>query len=51
MQLFWDITDDWNLTVGAFEYHNEIDQDLDFWTDTSDSSWNTDVLLQPIMGF
>ena len=34
VQLFWDITDDWNLTVGAFEYHNEIDQDLDFWTDT-----------------
>ena len=34
LQLFWDITDDWNLTVGVFEYHNEIDQDLDFWTDT-----------------
>ena len=34
LQLFWDITDDWNLTVGIFEYHNEIDQDLDFWTDT-----------------
>ena len=34
IQLFWDITDDWNLTVGIFEYHNEIDQDLDFWTDT-----------------
>ena len=34
VQLFWDITDDWNLTVGVFEYHNEIDQDLDFWTDT-----------------
>ena len=34
VQLFWDITDSWNLTVGAFEYHNEIDQDLDFWTDT-----------------
>ena len=34
VQLFWDITDDWNLTVGIFEYHNEIDQDLDFWTDT-----------------
>ncbi|GIS74926.1 MAG: hypothetical protein CM1200mP12_06450 [Gammaproteobacteria bacterium] len=31
-QLFWDITDNWNLTVGVFEYHNEIDQDLDFWT-------------------
>ena len=35
LQLFWDITDDWNLTVGVFEYHNEIDQDLDFWTDTN----------------
>ncbi len=34
IQLFWDITDDWNITIGAFEYHNEIDQDLDFWTDT-----------------
>ena len=34
VQLFWDITDNWNLTVGVFEYHNEIDQDLDFWTDT-----------------
>ena len=34
LQLFWDITDNWNLTVGVFEYHNEIDQDLDFWSDT-----------------
>jgi outer membrane receptor protein involved in Fe transport len=34
LQLFWDIADNWNLTVGIFEYHNEIDQDLDFWTDT-----------------
>ena len=34
VQLFVDITDNWNLTVGVFEYHNEIDQDLDFWTDT-----------------
>ena len=34
LQLFWDIADNWNLTVGLFEYHNEIDQDLDFWTDT-----------------
>ena len=32
LQVFWDITDDWNITAGLFEYHNEIDQDLDFWT-------------------
>jgi outer membrane receptor protein involved in Fe transport len=39
VQVFWDISDDWNLTAGIFEYHNEIDQDLDFWTgEGSDSS-------------
>ncbi|HJL96406.1 MAG TPA: TonB-dependent receptor [SAR86 cluster bacterium] len=32
IQVFWDISDDWNLIAGVFEYHNEIDQDLDFWT-------------------
>ena len=34
VQVFWDITDNWNVIFGLFEYHNEIDQDLDFWTDT-----------------
>jgi outer membrane receptor protein involved in Fe transport len=32
IQVFWDITDDWDFVGGIFEYHNEIDQDLDFWT-------------------
>ena len=39
VQVFWDITDDWDLVAGVFEYHNEIDQDLDFWTgEGSDSA-------------
>ena len=38
IQVFWDISDDWNLVAGLFEYHNEIDQDLDFWTGEGSNS-------------
>jgi outer membrane receptor protein involved in Fe transport len=38
VQVFWDMSDDWNLVAGIFEYHNEIDQDLDFWTGEGSNS-------------
>tara|TARA_Y100001970_G_scaffold81737_1_gene103533 strand:- start:11333 stop:14212 length:2880 start_codon:yes stop_codon:yes gene_type:complete len=36
LQVFWDITEDWNIVAGVFEYHNEIDQDLDFFNPNGD---------------
>ena len=51
VQVFWDITDDWDVVVGLFEYHNEIDQDLDFWTgEGSDSRRYGDAADYGIMG-
>ena len=36
IQVFWDISDDWSLVAGFFEYHEEIDQDLDFFNPNGD---------------
>ena len=36
IQVFWDITDDWSFVGGLFEYHEEIDQDLDFFNPNGD---------------
>ena len=38
IQVFWDITDDWSFVAGLFEYHEHIDQDLDFFTPIADDS-------------
>jgi outer membrane receptor protein involved in Fe transport len=40
IQFFWDITDDWNFVGGLFEYHEEIDQDLDFFNPAGDSRYS-----------
>ena len=39
IQVFWDITDDWSFVGGLFEYHEEIDQDLDFFNPNGDARY------------
>ena len=41
IQVFWDITDDWSFVGGLFEYHEEIDQDLDFFNPNGDPRYAT----------
>jgi len=36
IQVFWDINDSWSFVGGLFEYHEEIDQDLDFFNPNGD---------------
>ena len=40
IQVFWDITDDWSFVGGLFEYHEEIDQDLDFFNPNGDPRYS-----------
>ena len=40
IQVFWDITDDWSFVGGLFEYHEEIDQDLDFFNPNGDARYS-----------
>ena len=40
IQIFWDITDDWSFVGGLFEYHEEIDQDLDFFNPNGDPRYS-----------
>tara|TARA_B100000073_G_C23734389_1_gene571751 strand:- start:89 stop:2983 length:2895 start_codon:yes stop_codon:yes gene_type:complete len=40
IQFFWDITDDWSFVGGLFEYHEEIDQDLDFFNPNGDARYS-----------
>jgi hypothetical protein len=41
IQFFWDISDDWSFVGGLFEYHEEIDQDLDFFNPNGDRRYAT----------
>jgi iron complex outermembrane receptor protein len=40
IQVFWDISDDWSFVGGLFEYHEEIDQDLDFFNPNGDARYS-----------
>ena len=40
IQVFWDITDNWSFVGGLFEYHEEIDQDLDFFNPNGDARYS-----------
>ncbi|HJM15303.1 MAG TPA: TonB-dependent receptor, partial [SAR86 cluster bacterium] len=41
IQVFWDIADNWSFVGGLFEYHEEIDQDLDFFNPNGDPRYAT----------
>ena len=40
MNQVFDITDDWSFVGGLFEYHEEIDQDLDFFNPNGDARYS-----------
>ena len=47
-QVFWDITDDWSFVGGLFEYHEEIDQDLDFFNPNGDPDIHNQLIMDQL---